>query len=699
MCLCDHVFVVSGFCLEDQQSLLLQLKNELKFHSEESTKLVSWNPLLPCCKWRGVTCDDEGHVAGLDLSDEFIYGGLDNSSALFSLTYLQNLSLWGNDFNSPIPPAIKNLKNLISLDLSDAYFVGDIPIEISQLTRDYKSTKAFTNLTGIRILRLDGIWISAQAQEWSNALLALPGLEELSMRYCDLSGPIESSLAKLENLSIIVLDGINLLSTVPETFANLKHMTKLSLSNCGLRGMFPQKIFQIQTLSFVDISDNYDLRGSLPDLPLSGSLETLKWEIPSSLFALSSLKEIYLSYNDFDGQMDEFSISSSSTLNVLDLSNNHLEGPIPLSVFKLSELQVLQLSSNKFTGIVKLDMIRSLRNLTTLHMSYNNLLVDLNTSLDANFSNILPNLDTLNLASCKLKGFPMLERSKFLTNLDLSNNEIEGLIPNWIWKLENIYYLNLSCNFLRGFEGSLLNLTARFDVLDLHSNQLQGQIPIFSSGSFITYLDYSNNNFNSLIPSNCTLDLHGNQLSGPIPKSLSNCTELEALDLGNNQINGGFPCWLKKIKLRVMILRANNFQGSVKCLDDNATWPLLQIVDLAFNKFSGLLPTKVFTTMEAMINVEDQVSSVLRQLFQLKWMLSPPASKNHHGIDLKLITGIEFGVVFGLGIVIGPLFLWKQWRIRYWKCVDNILCSIFPQLYLDYQRRDGRTYTVLRWRH
>ncbi|KAF7825514.1 receptor-like protein 12 [Senna tora] len=692
MCVCSHVSVVSGFCLEDQQSLLLQLKSELRFFSEDSTKLVSWNPLLPCCKWRGVTCDDEGHVAGLDLSGEGIYGGLDNSSALFSLIYLQNLNLGINDFNSPIPPAIKNLKNLTSLDLSDAQFVGHIPIEISHLTRlvtlDLSSLfyygdsvpleitnlqKLLQNLTGIRILRLDGIWISAQGQEWSNALLALPSLEELSMTYCDLFGPVES-LAKLENLSVIVLDGINLLSTVPETFANLKHLTKLSLYNCGLRGMFPQKIFQIETLSFVDISDNYDLCGSLPDLPLSGSLETLK--------------------------VSNTNFSALQNLVHLDLSNNHIQGPIPSSIFKLSELQVLQLSSNKFTGTVKLDMIRSLRNLTTLHMSYNNLLVDLNTSLDANLSNIFPNLAILNLASCKLKEFPMLDRNKFLKNLDLSNNEIEGLIPNWIWKLENLYHLNLSCNFLRGFEGSLLNLTAHFEFLDLHSNQLQGQIPIFSNGSYIFYLDYSNNNFNSLIPSNIVLDLSNNNLEGTIPECLMHSVFALSLEnnmlngnLGNNQINGVFPCWLKKIsKLRVLLLRANKFQGPIKCLDDNATRPLLQIVDLAFNNFSGLLPTKMFTTMEAMIHVEDQVSNVSDR--------SPfSASRNHDGIDLKLITGIEFGVVFGLGIVIGPLFLWKQWRIRYWKCVDNILCSIFPQLYLDYQRRDGRTYTVLRWRH
>ena len=47
-------------------------------------------------------------------------------------------------------------------------------------------------------------------------------------------------------------------------------------------------------------------------------------------------------------------------------------------------------------------------------------------------------------------------------------------------------------------------------------------------------------------------------------------------------------------------------------------------------------------------------------------------------IDWNVVSA-EQGFVFGLGIVIGPLLFWKRWRIWYYKHVDDIFFSIFPQ--------------------
>ena len=119
------VFAVSGQCLGKQQSLLLDLKNGLKFNSTLSTKLVYWNESTDCCSWEGVTCS-EGRIVGLNLDSESIYGGLDNSSSLFHLQYLQNLR---------IPPEFGNLTNLSYLNLSNSGFSGPVPTQISRLTR------------------------------------------------------------------------------------------------------------------------------------------------------------------------------------------------------------------------------------------------------------------------------------------------------------------------------------------------------------------------------------------------------------------------------------------------------------------------------------------------------------------------------------------------------------------------------------
>jgi hypothetical protein len=138
MCLLSISFIisaVSGKCLDNQQSLLLKLKNSLVFDTASSTKLVHWNKYVDCCSWKGVSCN-EGRVIGLYVTKESISAGLDNSSSLFRLQYLQNLSLAYNNFdNSEIPLEFDKLSNLIYLNLSNVGFGGQIPIAISRLTR------------------------------------------------------------------------------------------------------------------------------------------------------------------------------------------------------------------------------------------------------------------------------------------------------------------------------------------------------------------------------------------------------------------------------------------------------------------------------------------------------------------------------------------------------------------------------------
>ncbi|XP_050900102.1 receptor-like protein 7 [Lathyrus oleraceus] len=809
-----QITFVSAKCREHQQSSLLQLKNSLMFKLESSSKLKLWNQSIACCNWSGVTCDTEGNVIGLDLSGEYISGGFDNSSRLFSLQHLQKLNLANNDFNSLIPSGFSKLDKLTYLNLSYASFVGQIPFEISQLTKlitldisafDYSLgqwlklekpnlQKLVQNMTGLRQLYLDGVLLTqAQENKWSNALSPLRALQELSMSYCNLTGPLDSSLSRHENLSVIILDGNNFSSPVPEKFANFKNLTTLSFAFCGLTGTFPHNIFQIETLSVIDLSFNYNLHGSFPEFPLSGSLHMLKvsntsfsgsfpytignmrnlseldisnckfngtlpislsnltelrymdlssnsftgpmpslgmaknlthldlshnrlsgaipssshfeglhnlvsidlrdnsinGSIPSSLFALTLLQKIQLSSNQFS-KFDEFLNVSSSVVNILDLSSNNLSGPIPKYIFQLGSLSVLDLSSNRLNGSLQLDELLELRNLTALNLSYNNISINVNV-VNADLTSF-HNISTLSLASCNLKVFPRFLRNKSRLNiLDLSNNQIQGKVPNWIWRLQNLQSLNVSHNMLTDLEGPLQNLTHNLIALDLHNNQLRGPIPAFPKyASYLDYsmnkfrslpqdlgnyqnftiflslsnnnlqgslpdslcnasnlqvLDMSNNNISGIIPTclmtqnlvvlnlkknnllgsipdvyppSCalrTLDLQMNNLDGQIPKSLANCSTMEVLDLANNNIIDTFPCFLKDIStLRVLVLRKNKFYGPIECPTTDDTWPMLQIIDLAFNNFSGKLPEKSFTGWEAMMSDKNQIDSKVNHI-------------------------------------------------------------------------------------
>lgn len=124
--LCSGLYtyeIVSSQCLDDQKSLLLELKTNLEFDtSYPSDKLLGWNQSKDCCQWRGVECNKSGgQVIGLDLSNQGITSGIDDSSCLFRLEFLQRLNLAVNyEIQGEIPSSIGKLTSLTHLNLSRA---------------------------------------------------------------------------------------------------------------------------------------------------------------------------------------------------------------------------------------------------------------------------------------------------------------------------------------------------------------------------------------------------------------------------------------------------------------------------------------------------------------------------------------------------------------------------------------------------
>ena len=112
-----------------------------------------------------------------------------------------------------------------------------------------------------------------------------------------------------------------------------------------------------------------------------------------------------------------------------------------------------------------------------------------------------------------------------VTRLDLHNNQLSGNIPSELGNLSNLRELVLSENQLTGSVPTWLGNLANLTVLSLGGNQLTGEIPT-ELGSL----------------SNLTvLSLSDNQLTGEIPPELGDLANLEELYLSENQLTGCIP--------------------------------------------------------------------------------------------------------------------------------------------------------------
>ncbi|GAB4859379.1 hypothetical protein Ancab_010842 [Ancistrocladus abbreviatus] len=280
-----------------------------------------------------------------------------------------------------------------------------------------------------------------------------------------------------------------------------------------------------------------------------------------------------------------------------------------------------------------------------------------------NSSSPQSSLTFLFLSSCNLSQFPgFLKAQENLVVLDLSNNKIQGELPEWLRNVgkDSLYYLNLSLNSLTGGIEHI-HSWKNLRYIDLHSNKLHCQLPplplstyVFSASENsltgeipksicnlgnLELFDLSNNSFSGAIPQclgyfsdwlsvldlrsnklhgilpttfgRCyslrTLELNGNNLEGHLPLSLVNCKRLEVIDLGNNKFNGTFPHWLGALpQLQVLVLRSNYFHGHVRDTISEQLFGKLRILDVSNNNFSGILPSRLLKNFKAMINLEQR---------------------------------------------------------------------------------------------
>ncbi|CAL5190336.1 unnamed protein product [Lathyrus oleraceus] len=619
-----------SLCNPHESSALLQFKNSFFVNTSSkpasstwcssfSFKTESWKNNTDCCKWDGVACSNvSNHVIGLDLTCNNLLGELHPNSTLFKLRHLQQLNLAFNYFSfSSLPVRIGDLVSLTHLNLSYCSLTGNIPSQISHLSK-------------LVSLDLSNSHMELNPLTWKRFIHNATNLGELYLYYVDMSSIEGSSLSMLKNLS--------------------SSLVSLSLSDTGLQGYLSSDILTLPNLQTLDFSFNDYLSGQLPKSNWSNPLRYLdlsfsnfSGEIPYSIGQLTSLTHLSVARNNFGGLIPP-SLWNLTQLTYLNLARNNFEGEIPSLLSKLTNLISLDLGYNKFSGNIP-NVFENLIKLEYLYLFSNKLVGPIpneitnqsklsTLSLGHNILNgtiphwcyYLPSLLRLDLSDNHLTGF-----------IDLSNNNIHGRISKWFQKKllnswKNIEHIDLSFNKLQGdlpippygiqylllsnnnFTGdialSLCNASS-LQVLNLAHNSLTGKIPeCLGTFPFLSILDMQMNNFYGSIPRTfskqnyfVTIKLNDNQLEGPLPRSLAHCTSLEILDLGDNNIDDAFPNWLETLQeLQVLRLRSNKLHGKITCSSTEYSFPTLTIFDISHNNLSGPLPTSCINNFQGMMN-------------------------------------------------------------------------------------------------
>ncbi len=133
--------------------------------------------------------------------------------------------------------------------------------------------------------------------------------------------------------------------------------------------------------------------------------------------------------------------------------------------------------------------------------------------------------------------------------LDLSNQNLSGVLPPEIGELTLLEKLELSQNNIGGEIPSVLGFLPQLKVLNLGQNQLNSSIPSELGGlSFLDTLIVSNNTLTGTVPVEIGnlfglkyMDLSYNNLSGDLPSSIGYLPNLQTLFLSNNDFESCVP--------------------------------------------------------------------------------------------------------------------------------------------------------------
>ncbi|KAF7848580.1 hypothetical protein BT93_L1828 [Corymbia citriodora subsp. variegata] len=199
-----------------------------------------------------------------------------------------------------------------------------------------------------------------------------------------------------------------------------------------------------------------------------------------------------------------------------------------------------------------------------------------------------------------------------ITKLKIRVLNVVGSIPEELWSLSYLTYLNLGLNLLTGSISAQIGKLSSLQYLYLNGNAFSGKLPS-EIGNLYELLEvrFAENNFSGSLPHSLgnlsklqELCFSSSGISGAIPSSYANLTDLNILRASDCNLTGSIPDfignWMKLTELR---LQGNSFAGPIPS---------------TFSKLTSLNELKVsdlstgISTLEFLADMRNLTTLVLR---------------------------------------------------------------------------------------
>jgi len=293
---------------------------------------------------------------------------------------------------------------------------------------------------------------------------------------------------------------------------------------------------------------------------------------------------LQLQFNNLTGTIPESLFDKLINLTAIDLSHNSLSGTIPTTVGKLRNAQMLQLNHNMLSGTIPTE-IRTMGS----HVPPDEIAISLEDVRD-------PDSGQGENATYDME----LLQTMGLSQLDLSNNQLNGTIPTTIGELVNLQAVDVSNNAQLGADGCC-------DGADSYYNSFYGynttiptevgnlrklQVLKMDWSRFMRHMPTEVGNLRNLKFWRVKGSYETNQVSGTIPTQFGNLRKLTEFMMENNTLSGTLPSEIGNMaSLEKFTVQDNKISGSLP--ENMGDIEYLNWWDTFGNKLEGNMPASI----------------------------------------------------------------------------------------------------------